>query len=232
MAIIEYTVEDNVAILTLNNGENRFSFEFFNTFHETLEKIEKETEANVLVITSSDDKIWSNGIDLEWMMENIQKDGIEFRRKFTKELFRFYEKLLVYPMITIAAINGHAFAGGAILACTCDLRYMRNDRGWFCFPEVDIKIPFQPFLNALVAKAIPMNTLVELQFTGKRITARECEKVQMIQKACVLDELMPEVMAYAKAQNKDRKTLRIMKTMLYSGVLKVLEENPDLILHD
>ncbi len=165
MATVEYTVEDNVAILTLNNGENRFNFDFFNLFHETLDKIEKETEANVLVITSSDEKIWSNGIDLEWLMANIETGGLEFRREFTRELFRFFEKVLVYPMLTIAAINGHAFAGGGILACTCDMRFMRKDRGWLCFPEVDIKIPFQPFLNALVEKAIPMNMLIEMQLT-------------------------------------------------------------------
>ncbi len=179
---------------------------------------------------SSLDKIWSNGIDLEWLFENIEKGGMEFRREFTRELFRFFEKVLTYPMITIAAINGHAFAGGGILACTCDLRYMRNDRGWLCFPEVDIKIPFQPFLNALVAKAIPMSKLVEMQLTGKRMTAQECKEFQIIHKVCSLDKLLPEVIEFAKTQNKDRETLRVMKTRLYCDALKVLEENPELIL--
>jgi len=127
-------------------------------------------------------------------------------------------------MITIAAITGHAFAGGAIMSCAFDFRFMRSDRGWFCFPEVDIKIPFSLFLNAIVKKAIPMYKLEEMQLTGKRVTAQECEAHHIIVKACHIDDLMSEVLAFAKPMNKDREMLRVMKTRLHKDIIEVLDE--------
>ena len=59
-------------------------------------------------------------------------------------------RLLVFPAYTVAAINGHAFAGGALISCAFDYRVMREDRGYFCFPEVDIRIPFTAGMAALI----------------------------------------------------------------------------------
>lgn len=48
--------------------------------------------------------------------------------------------MLTLPMPTVAAVTGHAFGGGALLAMAHDWRVMRGDRGYFCFPEVDIRL--------------------------------------------------------------------------------------------
>jgi hypothetical protein len=62
------------------------------------------------------------------------------------------------------AINGHAFGDGTILACACDFRYMKADRGVFCFPEIDISIPHLPGTLAIVKKAMPYYEVEELIF--------------------------------------------------------------------
>ena len=57
-------------------------------------------------------------------------------------------RLLEIGVPTVAAIQGHAFAAGAMLALAHDERVMRADRGWSCLPEVDINIPFTPGMSA------------------------------------------------------------------------------------
>ena len=52
----------------------------------------------------------------------------------------------------------HAYAGGALIASACDFRTMRADRGRFCFPEVDIKIPFTPIMTEIV-RLLPNPTI-------------------------------------------------------------------------
>jgi len=227
--LVSYSLDENVAIVSMNSGENRFNFKFFEAFHKVLDEIENETEANVLVVKSSHEKIWSNGIDLDWLQPAVEKDGPEVHKKFSSEMYALFKRILTYPMLTIAAITGHAFAGGAIMSCAFDFRFMRSDRGWFCFPEIDIKIPFSPFLNAIVKKAIPMYKFVEMQFTGKRVTATECEEHNIIVKACHMDDLMDEILAYAKTLNKDRDIVGVMRTRMHQDIINVLEEQEQTI---
>ncbi len=49
---------------------------------------------------------------------------------------------------------GHVYAAGAMMALTHDYRIMRNDRGWFCLPEVHLKIPFTVGMMSLLKSVI------------------------------------------------------------------------------
>ena len=225
MAIVEYALDGKVAIITMKSGENRFNFPFFEAFSSVLDEIENKTSASALVITSAHEKIWSNGIDLDWLRPNLEKEGPELMRKFLTGMHGLFKRVLSYPMITIAAIGGHAFAGGAFLACSCDFRFMRSDRGWFCFPEIDLQMLFSPTLISIMKKAVPRYKIEEMQFTGKRLTAQECEAHNIVVKACHLNDLMREVLNFAKGFDKDRETLRGMKNMMYKDIFEIMDED-------
>ena len=224
MAKFEYEMDEHVAVVTMNSGENRFNFPFFKGFSEILDKIEHDTDASVLVVKSAHEKIWSNGIDLDWLGPAVAEEGLELRNKFLVEMYRFLKRLLTYPMLTIAAITGHAFAGGAFLSFTHDFRFMRSDRGWLCFPEVDIGIPLGPVFTAISKRAVPMYKFEEMQYTGKRLTAQECEEHHIIMKACHLDDLMNEVLTFAKTLKKDRGMIQQMKLETHKELLTVIDE--------
>ena len=224
MAKFDYEMDEHVAIITMDNGENRFNFPFFEGFTEILDKVENETEALVLVVKSAHEKIWSNGIDLDWLGPAIAEDGLEVRDKFLVAMYTFLKRFIAYPMLTIAAINGHAFAGGAFLSFCHDFRFMRSDRGWICLPEVDIGIPLGPVFTAISKSALPMYKFEEMQYTGKRLTAQECEDHHMIMKACHLDDLMNEVLAFAKTLKKDRNMIQQLKLDTHKGLLATIDE--------
>ena len=222
MALFEYQLDDHVAVVTMNNGENRFTYDSLEAFEGLLEEIEQQTRATVLLVKSAHEKIWSNGIDLEWLLTEVGRDP-EAGARFPSLLMRFLRRLLTYPLITIAAINGHAFAGGAIMACAFDFRFMRSDRGYFCFPEVDIQIPFMPGMDAILKKALPASLVLEAQFTGKRYTAAELEAQRVVLKACPAGDLVNEALAFAKTQNKTREILKTMKGVTFKNILRIME---------
>src|SRR5512139_622570 len=115
MGMYEYRLDEQVALLTMN--ENRFNMNSVTEFLSVLSQIERDTNAKALIVKSSDEKIWSNGLDLDWLLPLIQKGERSVADAFTTKLTELFRTMLFYPMITVAAITGHAFAGGAVLAC-------------------------------------------------------------------------------------------------------------------
>ena len=226
MSPIEYRLDEQVAVVTMRNGENRFNTEFLEAFESLLDEIEHRTDATALLVGSAHEKIWSNGLDLEWLKSELVRNP-EAASCISGRLTRFLRRLLTYPLITIAAINGHAFAGGAIMACAFDFRFMRTDRGYFCFPGVDLGITILPGMDAILKKALPTPLVLEAQLTGKRYTAAELEAHQVVLKACPVGDLMNEALAFANSMNKSREILKTMKEVTFKNILRVMEtEDP------
>lgn len=228
MALIEYSLEGGVAVLTMNSGENRFNHAFIGEFLSALDDIEHKTEADALVVKSAHDKIFSNGIDLDKLEPFIHDKAAV--ADFCRALNSLLRRILLYPMPTIAAINGHTFAGGAIMCCCFDFRFMRSDRGFFCFPEVDLGIPFWPGMVAMVKKAVPGYILDELYYLGRRLTGKECEEHHIVMKSFPNETLMPEVLAFAKGLKKNRVYYSAQKERMNAGIIRIIDEIDPLVI--
>ena len=223
MALVEFRLDDHVAVVSMNSGENRFNPSFMDCFLGVLDQIEADTEATTLVVRGTHEKIFSNGIDLEWLVPEIQQQGVEAAKSFFYQLNRVFRRLVTYPLVTIAAITGHAFAGGAILSCAFDFRFMRSDRGFFCLPEVDLGIPFLPGMNAILRSAIPEQALRELQLTGVRLTADQCREHHIVRGAFPMNQLMDETMNFARLVNKKRPIVAELKGRLNRAIVQAID---------
>jgi enoyl-CoA hydratase/carnithine racemase len=225
MSVIEWKKEETVGVITMSNGENRHNPDFIHAILAAFDEIEADPLISSVVIASSDPKNWSQGIDLVWMTDAMGKNDLPAIRGFMYGLNRIFKRILLYPMPVIAAINGHAFGDGTIMACACDFRFMKADRGFFCFPEIDISIPFLPGMMAIVHKAMPGYKFQELVLSGKRAGAADLEAGHVIVKACENEEaLMREALAFAMTFNKKRPIFGEMKKRMYGYIIEIMEK--------
>ena len=231
MALTKWEKTDSVAILSMTNGENRHNRQFAEEMLQSLSDILKDPSVHSLILTSSDIKNFSQGVDLQWLIQRKAENDLASMKKFLYRMNDLFKTLLLYPVPVIAAINGHAYANGAILSCACDFRFMRSDRGFFCFPEVEIGIPFLPGMIAWVKKAIPYYKFIELKLSGRRAAAQELEEHHVIVKACAdLDDLMKQSIEFAKTFHKKRGIFGEMKKRMHKEIIDIIEnEDPKYI---
>ncbi|MEO1705739.1 MAG: enoyl-CoA hydratase/isomerase family protein, partial [Pseudomonadota bacterium] len=139
--------------------------------------------------------------------------------------------LLTLPVPVIGALTGHAFGNGAMLACCCDFRVMRADRGYFCFPEVDINIPFLPSMIAFCRKAVPEHRFNELKLTGRRATAEDLLKDHVIEAAFPdAPATLEGAIAFAETFSKSRAIFCEHKRRMHKHILEIMEtEDPAFI---
>jgi enoyl-CoA hydratase/carnithine racemase len=187
---------------------------------EALEEVEQASGPVALVTTGGQPKFYSNGLDLEWLIEQ----GPEGARTFLADVQRFLARVLGLSVPTVAAINGHAFAAGAMLALAHDYRVMRADRGFFCLSEIDLGLPLPPGMLALVQAKLDQVVCRDLILTGRRTSGQEAAAMRIVDAAMAAADVLPEAVARAAAlAEKDRATFGAMKRAMYRTTLHLLE---------
>lgn len=228
MAIVEWKKDGTVAIMTMNNGENRHNPDFAEAFLSTYADILADAEIKAIVLTSSDPKNFCLGVDIGWMMKAQGEKDFPGISKWLYRMGEVFSAMLMSPVPTIAAITGHAFGNGAMLSGACDFRFMRADRGFFCFPEIDLGIQFAPSMIEWMKRIMPYHLFVRMKWSGEKVGAAELEKHNVIIKACEnAEKTLEEAIAFARTFNKSRTTLAEMKRRTYKHILDKMEnEDP------
>jgi len=210
MTTMELTRDGDVHVLTLTNGaeENRFTADVVHEYEAVLDTLEAYEGSTALVVTSSDPKFWSNGINLQW----ITTQPPDYFPGFGRMLDHLFLRFALLNMPTVGCLTGHTYAGGALLAATLDFRFMRADRGFFCYPEVDIRIPFTPIMHQILDLLPDRLAATELLLTGRRIGGLEAQAKQIVTAAYPAGELWDKTMAMARMLAlKDRQTYTTIK---------------------
>lgn len=212
--------EGPVYILTLINGANAntISVDVLGEYHNILDQLEATEDNAALILTSNDPKIWCNGVDLKWLITRPPEYFPEFAGLIDQLLLRF--ALLNMP--TVACLTGHAYGAGALLATIMDFRLMREDRGFFCFPEVDIGIPFTPLMYDLLRLLPDGHALNELVLTGKRVGGAEALAMKIVSAVYPTEILFEKTLELASfLAKKDRKTYTNLKLGLRKHLVKI-----------
>lgn len=223
MSTMNLSLKDGIHILTLNNAanDNTFTTEVMNEYIAAFDEIENHKGNGALIITCEDEKTFSTGINLAWLGEQPAQGQAAFMQAFHIMLCRF--ALINIP--TIVAINGNAYAGGAILAAGADFRLMREDRGRFCFPEVNIPLPFTPVTRSLVSLLPNKQALKNMLLTGIAYTGIEAEALNIVDSIHPADELQISAFKLAKMlATKDRAIYSIIRNDMRPEIQTLLNE--------
>jgi enoyl-CoA hydratase/carnithine racemase len=216
--MIECKREGAVAVVTMRTGENRFNPPFIAELMRALDEAEHADEPTALVLTG-DGKYFSNGLDLAWM----SGEGRARAGEVLSGMLGIFARLLASPIPSVAALNGHAFAGGAMLALACDFRVMRTDRGFFCIPEIDLGLPLHPGMAALIQARLPKLAAHEAIVTGRRYGGVEALARGIVDYAIPEVDLMSKAISLAAPlAGKNRSVMQTHKRLLYGDVLKLL----------
>jgi enoyl-CoA hydratase/carnithine racemase len=225
MKIVQWEKQNDIAVITMCNEANRQNLVFAEQMNMCLDQILEDKNIFSIVLTSSDEKNFSQGIDVEWLKQKFIEQDFDSIKTFMYGMNTVFKRLLLMPLPVIAAINGHAFGNGAILSCACDFRFMRKDKGFFCFPEVDVNIPFLPGMIAFVRKAVPEYLFNDMLLSGRRLTATELALGNVIVSTSEnREELFGQAMAYAGTFKKQRPIFGELKKRKHKEIIRIIEE--------
>lgn len=209
-------------VLNLGDSENRFHPDWMAEVGGHLHEVAGSEGPRALVVTASG-KFFSNGLDLEWVGAN--PDQFE---PYAVQVHGLFAQLLSLPVPAVAAIQGHAFAAGAMLSLSADFRVMRADRGFFCLPEVDIQIPFTRGMSALIQGRLSKRTAHEAMTTGRRYGGAEALEAGIIDAVAEDDQVVPEALRLAgQLADKAGATLGTIKERMYADALRLLRATED-----
>lgn len=212
--------DGSIAILTLGSEENRFTPDWLGAVNSHLNEIENNAQA---LVTVGAGKFYSNGLDLDWL--SVHGDRADWYVQTVQQLFA---RILTFPLPTAAAVNGHAFGAGAMLAIAHDYRIMRVDRGYYCFPEVDIHIPFTTGMAALIQAKLTRQSALTAMTTGHRFVAPEALAAGLVDDTASAEEVIPgAVNRLQTLLGKDRGTLGAIKATMYGSVTTALRSVRD-----
>jgi Delta3-Delta2-enoyl-CoA isomerase len=212
MTMIDIESVGPVRIIRFGNGENRFNRDSVDALHRHLDEIEN-LPAPLALVTTGEGKFFSNGLDLDWMATAGDDAG-----PMVKDVHRLFGRLLRFPAVTVAAVNGHAFAAGAMFASAHDFVVMRQDRGYWCIPEVDLGLPLTEAMYAVLAAKLPMATLHDAILTGRRFDAADAVAAGVVDSAVPEDSVVETAVTLAATlADKNRTVVTEHKRLLYSA---------------
>ena len=191
--MIELKTEDGIAILTVKHGKaNAFDIELCAALEKCFGEL-AGSDARAVVVTGQG-HMFSAGVDLL----RVSAGGAEYLHGFLPQLNRAFAAIFFHPKPVVAAINGHAIAGGAVLACCADRRIMTRGSGRIGITELLVGVPFPALAFETVRFAVPSRYLAEFMFGGATYDTDAALERGWVDEVVEADALMPRAMAAAR----------------------------------
>lgn len=184
---------DGVVVLRLDHGKAQaLDVELCEALASELELIDGADAVGVVITGTG--TIFSAGVDLYRAVEG----GPEYIERFLPVLARAFTKLFAFPRPVVAAVNGHAIAGGCVMTCACDYRIMARGPGTIGVPELKVGVPFPYIAIEILRFATPNERLQELLYLGRTFGVDDAVAHGLIDEVAAPNDLLDRACEVAR----------------------------------
>lgn len=218
-------VLDGCAVVRMNtNKVNAQNDRFFADLHGAFDRLEREFNELPVVLTGQGD-VFSAGIDFRYSFEIFGSGSDDAVREWYRVYRETNLRLFRYPRPTVAAVNGHAIAGGLITALDCDFRVAARKTAKFGLNEVPIGIPMPAAYVEIIKYALGEQVGALATLRGKLYGLDEAQRLGFFHEVVEADDLLATAIGYARCITPDCNTAYAMsKKALQDGVLRRIDE--------
>jgi enoyl-CoA hydratase/carnithine racemase len=186
MELLQISHQGQVAIWALDHGvTNALSPQLVDELAEGLQKLRNDPEARGLVLTSSNDKFFSIGLDIPKLYGLSREVFAAFYRAFNRVCLDLHS----LPIPTVAAVTGHAIAGGCILALCCDRRVCAEGRKLMGLNEIKLGVPVPYPADRILRQIAGEETAVQMMTAGDFYPPEVLFQMGVVDQVLPLDEV-------------------------------------------
>ncbi|OTA98214.1 hypothetical protein M426DRAFT_326164 [Hypoxylon sp. CI-4A] len=205
-----------VYLLTWNSPpDNRLTPPFVAALQTALDIIEFGHPPGVVVTTSGISKFYSNGLDLQLAVSTPEY--------FEHILYPLWRRFLTYPMPTVALINGHAFAGGLMLAMHQDYRVFTGAKGYLCVNELEFGAPLPPPMSSIFRIKVAPHVYRDMVLEAKRFTAQTALEANLVDAVGEMDAAMKLIKDRALLKKGTTGSYAMLKAEMYRESVALLD---------
>jgi enoyl-CoA hydratase/carnithine racemase len=232
MKLISIEYHNKVAVLKLNRGiTNAINLQLVNELAENLGSVRDNTDVRSLVLGSSNDKFFAIGFDIPQLFELTKEDFTLFYQSFNRVCIDLY----TLPKPTIAAITGHATAGGCILALCCDYRFIAEGRKLMGLNEIKLGVPVPYPADCILRQIVGTPGARKIMDTGEFYQPEALLPMNMVDHVLPLEEVLPKSIEKAAAlgalpHQAFKITKRNLVETVEAQILTHLEEKEQLFI--
>jgi enoyl-CoA hydratase len=219
--MIDITQHGTITLLTMNHGKaNAQDVEFCREVKRCFEEL-RHSQTRAVVLTGQG-KIFSAGVDLL----RLTAEGPDYVQEFLPALSQMFGAVFFFPKPVVSAINGHAIAGGCVLACCADYRVMAQGSGRIGVPELLVGVPFPAVALEVMRLACAPQYLEDLVYNGPTIGAEEALQRGLVNALTEPAQLLNQALKVASnLAALPPKAFALTKTQLHATVAAFLRES-------
>ena len=185
--------DTHVTIFQMQHGKvNALDTEFCQALIDRFKELQvSDTKAIIMTGTGT---AFSAGVDLLRLLD----EGPDYAQAFVPVLTELFEVVFDFPKPVIAAINGHAIAGGCVLACAADHRIMATGSGRMGIPELHVGVPFPTLALEIMRLISPPQHFQELFYGGATVLPEEALRRGLVDELVEPTQLMDRARSVAQ----------------------------------